>query len=119
MSPQRRARSHRSRGFPASAASTPATSTRSTTATTSRSSRRSPAEKDSPMSEAKLNGITINYNVVGDGPAVLLTHGYSATGRMWKPQEDALKHRYRLVTWDMRGHGQTESPDDPARYSEA
>ena len=71
------------------------------------------------MSEAKLNGITINYNVVGDGPAVLLTHGYSATGRMWKPQEDALKHRYRLVTWDMRGHGQTESPDDPARYSEA
>lgn len=71
------------------------------------------------MPEAQLNGITINYNVVGEGPAVLLTHGYSATGRMWKPQEDALKDRYRLITWDMRGHGQTESPDDPAQYSEA
>ncbi len=71
------------------------------------------------MPEAKLNGITINYKVVGQGPAVLLSHGYAATGRMWKPQEDALKPRYRLITWDMRGHGQTESPDDPAQYSEA
>ncbi len=71
------------------------------------------------MREAKLNGITINYNVVGQGPAVLLSHGYAATGRMWKPQEDPLKPRYRLITWDMRGHGQTDSPDDPAQYSEA
>jgi pimeloyl-ACP methyl ester carboxylesterase len=71
------------------------------------------------MPEAKLNGITINYNVVGQGPAVLLSHGYSATGRMWRPQEEALKDRYRVITWDMRGHGQTESPDDPAQYSEA
>ncbi len=71
------------------------------------------------MPEAKLNGITINYEVAGDGPAVLLTHGYSATGRMWKPQADALKDRYRIISWDMRGHGQTESPDDPTQYSEA
>jgi pimeloyl-ACP methyl ester carboxylesterase len=70
------------------------------------------------MSEARLNGITINYDVAGDGPAVLLTHGYSATGRMWKPQADALKDRYRIISWDMRGHGQTDSPDDPAQYSE-
>jgi pimeloyl-ACP methyl ester carboxylesterase len=39
---------------------------------------------------------------------------------MWKPQEKALiERRYRLVTWDMRGHGETESPDDPSLYSEA
>jgi len=71
------------------------------------------------MSDARLNGITISYEVAGDGPAVLLSHGYSATGRMWKPQADALKGRYRIISWDMRGHGQTESPDDPAQYSEA
>jgi len=71
------------------------------------------------MPRAYLNGIDINYNVIGEGPAILLTHGYAATGRMWRPQEEALKHRYRVITWDMRGHGQTESPADPAQYSEA
>ena len=69
------------------------------------------------MAEAQINGIRIRYDATGDGPAVLLSHGYSATGRMWAPQIKALKDRYRLITWDMRGHGETESPDDPAQYS--
>jgi pimeloyl-ACP methyl ester carboxylesterase len=71
------------------------------------------------MAEAQINGIRIRYDATGDGPAVLLTHGYSATGRMWAPQVEALKDRNRIITWDMRGHGETESPDDPAQYSEA
>src|SRR2546422_11309737 len=36
---------------------------------------------------------------------------------MWSGQHAALGDRYRLITWDMRGHGQTETPDDPAQYS--
>ena len=71
------------------------------------------------MARAKVNGIEIDYEDEGRGPAVLLSHGYSATGRMWAPQRPALEPRYRLITWDMRGHGQTESPADPAQYSEA
>lgn len=71
------------------------------------------------MATAFLNGITIYYEVAGDGPPVLLTHGYGATGRMWAPQAAALSDRYRIITWDMRGHGETDSPDDPAQYSEA
>jgi pimeloyl-ACP methyl ester carboxylesterase len=50
---------------------------------------------------------------------VLLGHGYSATGRMWDSQRAALGDRYRIISWDMRGHGQTESPADPAQYSAA
>jgi pimeloyl-ACP methyl ester carboxylesterase len=39
---------------------------------------------------------------------------------MWAPQLKALNEAgYRLVTWDMRGHGGTDSPEDPAQYSEA
>jgi pimeloyl-ACP methyl ester carboxylesterase len=64
------------------------------------------------------NGVQIYYEVHGSGPAVLLTHGYSATSEMWKPNIAALSPRYRLILWDMRGHGQTDSPDDPAAYSE-
>ena len=71
------------------------------------------------MARAKLNGIDIDYEVTGRGRAVLLSHGYSATRRMWRGQHAALGDRYRVVSWDMRGHGQTESPGDPAQYSHA
>jgi pimeloyl-ACP methyl ester carboxylesterase len=64
-----------------------------------------------------LNGIRIRYDVEGSGPAVLLSHGYSATGRMWDAQRRALSPRHRVVSWDMRGHGGTECPDDPACYA--
>ena len=69
------------------------------------------------MSRVKLNGIEIDYAVSGRGRPVILSHGYGATRRMWDGQHAALGDRYRLITWDMRGHGQTESPDDPAQYS--
>lgn len=69
------------------------------------------------MATAVLNGITIRYDVAGDGPALLLSHGYSATGHMWDGQLAAFSDRYRVVAWDMRGHGGTDSPEDPAQYS--
>ena len=53
------------------------------------------------------------------GPVILLTHGYSATSQMWTGQVETLSKDHRLVVWDMRGHGRTDSPDDPALYSEA
>ena len=69
------------------------------------------------MARATLNGIEIDYEATGAGPAVLLSHGYSATRRMWDDQHRALGDRYRVISWSMRGHGATESPADPARYS--
>jgi pimeloyl-ACP methyl ester carboxylesterase len=69
------------------------------------------------MAQALLNGIKIRYDVRGDGPPVLLSHGYSATGRMWDGQLEAFSDRHRVIAWDMRGHGETESPGDPALYS--
>ena len=71
------------------------------------------------MAHVKLNGIEIDYEVTGSGPAVLLSHGYSATRAMWDGQHRALGDRYRVISWSMRGHGATESPADPARYSAA
>ena len=65
------------------------------------------------------NGIKIYYEDHGHGPAILLSHGYSATCRMWDAQIAAFAPRHRIIVWDMRGHGETGDPEDPAAYSEA
>ncbi len=70
------------------------------------------------MPTLERNGVNIYYEIHGSGPTVLLTHGYSATAEMWKPNIAALSPRYRLILWDMRGHGQSDSPNDPTAYSE-
>lgn len=71
------------------------------------------------MPDLDRDGVRIHYDVYGDGPALLLTHGYSSTSQMWHGQIDALAKHHRLVLWDMRGHGRSDYPDDPALYSEA
>ena len=38
---------------------------------------------------------------------------------MWDGQLAALAPRHRVIVWDMRGHGETDDPEDPAAYSEA
>src|SRR6185312_8029551 len=65
------------------------------------------------------DGVEIYYQAHGSGPAVLLSHGYGATSRMWEGQVAAFADRYRIVAWDMRGHGQSGDPADPALYSHA
>jgi len=69
---------------------------------------------------AKLNrdGVDLYYEVHGEGPPLLLTHGFSASAQMWTGQIDALAPHFQLITWDMRGHGQSDYPSDPAAYSE-
>ena len=70
------------------------------------------------MPSLERNGIAIHYEVHGTGPAILLSHGYSATCRMWDGQIAAFKDRYKVIVWDMRGHGQSAYPKDAAAYSE-
>jgi pimeloyl-ACP methyl ester carboxylesterase len=59
------------------------------------------------------------YEDSGEGLAILLAHGFGASTAMWRGQVDAFSDRYRLIRWDMRGHGQTECPDDLSQYSQA
>lgn len=63
------------------------------------------------------DGVKIYYEERGSGAAVLLSHGYSASARMWQGQLEALSDRYHLIAFDMRGHDRSDSPDDPAQYS--
>ena len=71
------------------------------------------------MPKLNRDGVEIHYEVHGSGPVLLLTHGYSSTSEMWQGQIEALSKHHQLVLWDMRGHGRSDYPDDPAAYSEA
>jgi pimeloyl-ACP methyl ester carboxylesterase len=71
------------------------------------------------MPKLNRDGVELYYEVHGQGPAIILTHGYSATSQMWRGQIDVLSKDHTLILWDMRGHGQSDYPDDDALYSEA
>jgi pimeloyl-ACP methyl ester carboxylesterase len=71
------------------------------------------------MPKINRDGVRIHYEVHGNGPTLLLTHGYSSTSAMWQGQIAALSKHHKLVLWDMRGHGQSDYPEDLKAYSEA
>lgn len=54
----------------------------------------------------------------GNGVPILLSHGFGASTGMWRGQVEAFSDRYRLIRWDMRGHGETVCPEDPSHYSQ-
>jgi len=66
------------------------------------------------------DGLRINYEVHGAAagrPPLLLTHGFGASGGMWSPNVAALASNRQVITWDMRGHGASDAPDDQSLYS--
>jgi pimeloyl-ACP methyl ester carboxylesterase len=71
------------------------------------------------MPNIDRKGVKIHYEIHGDGPPLILTHGYSSTSAVWQGQVAALSKHFKLVLWDMRGHGQSDYPEDQAAYSEA
>lgn len=62
------------------------------------------------MPLAEVNGARIAYDDTGgDGPPVILAHGFLMDRTMFDPQVEALRDRYRVITWDERGFGETTS----------
>lgn len=59
----------------------------------------------------------LHHEVRGDGPVVLLTHGFAATSSMFAGAAEALSADHTVVTWDLPGHGRSEYPTDPSAYS--
>ena len=70
------------------------------------------------MPWAPVNGIRLYYEVTGSGAPLVLAHGYACGVRSWDPQVPALARSRRVITYDVRGHGITEAPEDPAAYSQ-
>jgi len=69
------------------------------------------------MPHADIDGQRIYFeDSGGDGPAVILAHGFLMDQEMFAPQVSALSGTYRVITWDERGFGQTEFDGEPFSY---
>ena len=68
------------------------------------------------MSYADNRGIRIHYRVEGEGPPLVLQHGFTQSVDDWYEfgYVDALKRDYRLILVDARGHGRSDKPHDPS-----
>jgi pimeloyl-ACP methyl ester carboxylesterase len=59
---------------------------------------------------ATVNGVRINYKIGGQGPAVVLLHGYAETSHMWLPLIPQLATSHTVIVPDLRGAGNSERP---------
>ncbi len=68
------------------------------------------------MSKAQINGVSIYYESHGAGFPLILAYGLGGNAGEWHPQVSELSKGYRLILWDPRGHGQSDSPPEREKY---
>lgn len=78
--------------------------------------------KHKPLSVKTPDGLTISAQEWGNpsGPEILFIHGFSQSYLSWTRQvESALAKEFRIVTYDLRGHGNSDKPLEPERYKDS
>jgi len=70
------------------------------------------------MPYADDQGVRIHYEVEGNGPPLVLLHGYSGSFEAFRERGyvEALKDKYQLILIDARGHGASDKPHNPEAY---
>ena len=65
-----------------------------------------------------VDGVGIEYEVTGEGPAVVLLHGFPDSGRLWRHQIPALAEAgFSVIVPDMRGYGRSDKPAEASAYA--
>lgn len=67
---------------------------------------------------AEVNGTRIYYEDRGEGEPLFLLHGFFGTTSRWDPYVDNLATQYRVIAWDMRGHGRSSMPNSSDSFHE-
>lgn len=69
------------------------------------------------MPIANINDVDLNYEIAGQGKAVVCVHGYVGSSQDWANQSPVLSPKYIMVTIDLRGHGKSAAPSKEEAYS--
>jgi MFS transporter, DHA2 family, multidrug resistance protein len=70
-----------------------------------------------PGGVVDVNGATIYFEDCGTGPPLMLIHGGLGSNTQWDPVVSELKHEFRVIAPDSRGHGRSTNPDGTLSYS--
>lgn len=65
------------------------------------------------MSRVQSNNINLFYEVNGKGQPLLFIHGLGSSSRDWELQAAEFSKNYQVITFDLRGHGQSDKPRVP------
>jgi pimeloyl-ACP methyl ester carboxylesterase len=68
------------------------------------------ADKPAASRVVKIEGKKIHYLTAGQGPAVVLLHGYTQTSRMWRPLMEKLRDKFTVIAPDLPGIGDSDIP---------
>lgn len=72
---------------------------------------------DYPMRKLQINGLEMNVLIAGEGPPVLLVHGFPDTHAVWRKQIPMLVAAgYQVIAPDTRGCGESQLPSRVADY---
>ena len=61
---------------------------------------------------ADNNGVKIHYATVGEGPLVVMIHGFPDFWYSWRHQMEGLKDNFKVVAIDQRGYNLSDQPQD-------
>lgn len=70
------------------------------------------------MDNTRINGLDIAYQRAGNGPPLVLLHGFICDSRAWKPQIDDLSRDFDVIAWDAPGCGQSSDPREDFSMAE-
>jgi pimeloyl-ACP methyl ester carboxylesterase len=65
------------------------------------------------LHRAELDGHSVAYRYAGEGPPLVLLHGFLCDSRCWRRQLAGLSEHFRIVAWDAPGAGSSSDPPDP------
>ena len=69
-------------------------------------------DTEEPMLHTTVNGLSITYRRAGNGPALILLHGFTQDSRVWRPQVESLSQTFTVIAWDAPGTGQSSDPPE-------
>ena len=68
------------------------------------------------MTRLFVNGVSLNVELAGSGPPLVLLHGFTGSVATWDSLLPAYTDRFTVISVDILGHGESESPAEAQRY---